>query len=99
MHQHLLLKRLEDIELLLSVILKQINFYYYYYYYNNTTTTEKTEITTSVQQSTLILSAAVALSLIVCIVIVVVFKMRGKSRYLYSDNTFILYTDDKQHFP
>ena len=33
MHQHLLLKRLEDIELLLSVILKQINFYYYYYYY------------------------------------------------------------------
>ena len=26
MHQHLLLKRLEDIELLLSVILKQINF-------------------------------------------------------------------------
>ena len=30
MHQNLLLKRLEDIELLLSVILKQINFYYYY---------------------------------------------------------------------
>ena len=29
MHQHLHLKRLEDIELLLSVILKQINFYYY----------------------------------------------------------------------
>ena len=29
MHQHLLLKRLEDIELLLSVILKQINLYYY----------------------------------------------------------------------
>ena len=28
MHQHLLLKRLEDIELLWSVILKQINFYY-----------------------------------------------------------------------
>ena len=66
---------------------------------DNTTTTEKTEITASVQQSTIILSVAVALSLIVCIVIVVVFKMRGKSKYLYSDNTFILYTDDKQHFP
>ena len=39
MHQHLLLKRLEDIKLLLSVFLKQINFYYCYdynycYYYD-----------------------------------------------------------------